>query len=197
MSGPELWCSWGLNQSTGAGNFRTCLGIRAWNLPSPGLDWWCRCSIAKSCPTLYDPWTAALQVSLSFTIMPIELVMLSNHLILCHPLLLLPSIFPNLRVFSNESALYLSFLLSCSVVSDSGWPQALPLLCPWEFPGKNTGVGCHSLLHYFCLFLVTFQCSTSFFQGNSRARAKAIGSEAESMHLPRASLVLCTLYPSH
>ena len=58
------------------------------------------------------PWTAACQASLTFTIswslfrfMPIELMMLSNHLILCHPLLLLPSIFPNIRVFSSESAL--------------------------------------------------------------------------------------------
>ena len=58
------------------------------------------------------PWTAAHQAPLSFTIswsflklMSIELVMLSKHLILCHPLLLLPSIFPSIRVFSNESAL--------------------------------------------------------------------------------------------
>ena len=58
------------------------------------------------------PWTAAPQALLSSTIsqrllkfMPIELVMLSNHLILCHPLLLLPSIFPSIRVFSNELAL--------------------------------------------------------------------------------------------
>ena len=58
------------------------------------------------------PWTAAHQVSLSFTIsrsffklMSIELVMPSNHLVLCHPLLLLPSIFPSIRVFSNESLL--------------------------------------------------------------------------------------------
>ena len=58
------------------------------------------------------PWTAAHQASLSITnyqsllkLMSIELVMPSNHLILCHPLLLLPSVFPNIRVFSNESAL--------------------------------------------------------------------------------------------
>ena len=58
------------------------------------------------------PWTAARQASLSITnswsllkLMSIELVMLSNHLILCHPLLLLPSIFPSIRVFSKESAL--------------------------------------------------------------------------------------------
>ena len=58
------------------------------------------------------PWTAAHQASLSFTnsrsllkLMSIESVMPSNHLILCRPLLLLPSIFPSIRVFSNESAL--------------------------------------------------------------------------------------------
>ena len=58
------------------------------------------------------PWTAARQASLSITIyqsvpkpMSIELVMSSNHLILCLPLLLLPSIFPSIRVFSNESAI--------------------------------------------------------------------------------------------
>ena len=72
-------------------------------------------------------WMAALQVSLSITnsqsllrLMPIESVMPSNHLILCHPLLLPPSIFPRNRVFSNESALrsrwpkYCSFSFSMS-----------------------------------------------------------------------------------
>ena len=58
------------------------------------------------------PWTAACQASLSITtsqsllkLMSIESVMPSNYLILCHPLLLLPSVFPSIRVFSNESAL--------------------------------------------------------------------------------------------
>ena len=58
------------------------------------------------------PWTAAHQASLSITnsqsllkLMSIESVMPSNYLILCHPLLLLPSIFPSIRVFSNESVL--------------------------------------------------------------------------------------------
>ena len=58
------------------------------------------------------PWTAACQAFLSFSVswsllklMSIESVMASNHLILCHPLLLLPSIFPSIRVFSNESTL--------------------------------------------------------------------------------------------
>ena len=60
------------------------------------------------------PWTVACQASLSITnswrllkLMSIESVMPFNHLILCHPLLLLPSIFPSIRVFSNESALHI------------------------------------------------------------------------------------------
>ena len=60
------------------------------------------------------PWTAAHQASLSLSIfqslpkfMSIKLVMLSNHLIVCCSLLLLPSIFPSTRVFSNESALHI------------------------------------------------------------------------------------------
>ena len=60
------------------------------------------------------PWTAAFPASLSITnshslpkLMSIELMMPSNHIILCCPLLLLPSIFPSIRVFSNESALYI------------------------------------------------------------------------------------------
>ena len=58
------------------------------------------------------PWTVACQASLSFTIswslftlMSTESMMPSNHLILCHPLLLMPSIFPGINVFSHESAL--------------------------------------------------------------------------------------------
>ena len=66
-----------------------------------------------SCVRLFvTPWTAARQASLSSTIsqsllklMSVESVMLSNHLNLGHPLLLLPSIFPSIRVFSNESVL--------------------------------------------------------------------------------------------
>ena len=76
---------------------------------------------------LATPWTAACQAPLPFTVSPsllklmsIELVMPLNHLILCCPLLLLPSIFPSIRIFSNESALrsrwpkYWSFSISPS-----------------------------------------------------------------------------------
>ena len=84
-------------------------------------------SVAQSCLTLCNPMTAARQPSLTITnsqnllkLMPITSVMPSNHLILCHPLLLLPSIFASIRVFSNESALrirwpkYWSFNFSIS-----------------------------------------------------------------------------------
>ena len=91
----------------------------------------CCCSDAQSCLTLCNPWTAALQVSLSITIsqslrnlMSIESVMPTNHLILCHPLLFLPSIFPRIRIFFSESELhirlpkYWSFSFSISPFSD-------------------------------------------------------------------------------
>ena len=73
----------------------------------------CVCSVQFSRIRLFATlWTIARQASLSITnswslpkLMSIESVMPSNHLILCHPLLLLPSIFPSIRVFSNESAL--------------------------------------------------------------------------------------------
>ena len=77
------------------------------------------------------PWTAARQASLSITnsqsllkLMAIELVMPSNHLILCRPLLLPPSIFPSIRVFSNESVLrirwpkYWCFSINISLSSE-------------------------------------------------------------------------------
>ena len=81
-----------------------------------------------SCVQLFaTPWTAAHQASLSITnslsllrLMSIDLVMPSNHLTLCHPLFLLPSIFPSIRVFSNKSVLcirwpkYWSFSFSIS-----------------------------------------------------------------------------------
>ena len=91
------------------------------------------CLVAQSCPMFCHPmeWTVAHQASLSFTIsqsllklMSIELVMSSNRLVLCHPLLLLPSIFHSIRVFSNESAVciwwpkYWRFSLSISPSSE-------------------------------------------------------------------------------
>ena len=84
-------------------------------------------SLVRPVQLFVTPWTSACQASLSITnskslpkLMSIELVMLSNHLILCHPLLLPPSIFLNIRVLSNESVFctrwpkYWSFSFSIS-----------------------------------------------------------------------------------
>ena len=86
--------------------------------------------VTQSCPTLCNPMTEAWQASLSFTVpqnlltlMSIELVILSNHLVLCHPLLL-PSIFASIKVFSSESAFpirwpkYWSFNFSISLSNE-------------------------------------------------------------------------------
>ena len=81
------------------------------------VAWRATVSVQFSCSVTSDsatPWTAACQASLSITnsqslikLMSIEVVMPSNHLILCGPLLLPPSIFPSIRVFSNESVLHI------------------------------------------------------------------------------------------
>ena len=87
---------------------------------------WALCSSTNSClavqllscvPLFATPWTAALQANLSFIISPsllrlmsIVSVMPSKHLILCRPLLLLPSIFPSIRIFSNKSVLLIRWL---------------------------------------------------------------------------------------
>ena len=107
-------------------------------------------SAAQLCPTFVTPWTAACQASLFLTIfrsllkpMSIQSVMPSNHLILCHPLLLLPSIFLSIRVFSNESALcirwpkYWNFSFSISPSNEysgliSFWMDWLDLLAVQE-----------------------------------------------------------------
>ena len=90
------------------------------------------------------PWTASLQVSLSFTVsqsllrlMCIESVMPANHLILCRPLFLLPSIFPSIRVFSSESALhirwpkYWSFSFSFSISLSNEYSGLISFRIDW------------------------------------------------------------------
>ena len=85
-------------------------------LPCLGCDsiWWVLFSLLSHVRLFATPWTAAHQASLSFTIswnwfelMSIESEMPYNHLDFCRPLLLLPSIFPSIRVFSNELALHI------------------------------------------------------------------------------------------
>ena len=96
-----------------------------------------------SCVQVFaTPWTAARQASLSITssrslpkLMSIELVTPSKHLILCRPLLLLPSIFPSIRVFSNESALrirwpkYWSF--SFTISPSNKHPELISFRMDW------------------------------------------------------------------
>ena len=119
-----IWLSFLLRISPGWNQGIDCSCILIWiSGPSFRLPWlWqnrvpcvCRTVVVQSLSHVWPfvtPWTAACQASVSFTVsrsllkhMSIESVMPSNHLILCHPLLLLPSIFPNIGVFSNESAL--------------------------------------------------------------------------------------------
>ena len=102
----------------------------------------CCYSVTKSCPTLArlgipaSPWTTACQVALSsnvswslFKFMSTESVMLSNHLILCHSLFLLPSIFPSIKVFSNEF-----FASGGQSVGASASATVLPMNIQGQFP---------------------------------------------------------------
>ena len=111
----------------------------------------CFCSATKLCLTLCNPMDCSMQAFLSFTISrsllkltSIELVMLSNHLILCCPLLFLPSVFPSIRVFSNESVLcirwakYWSFSFSISP-SNAGVSKASLFLRLKDF--EFSGIG--------------------------------------------------------
>ena len=96
---------------------------------------------------LYEtPWTTASQSSLSFTIsrrllklMSIESVKASNHLILCHPLLLLPSIFPSIRDFSNELALFISWQKYGTPTSASFLPKKIQDWFPLGLTGLISG----------------------------------------------------------
>ena len=105
----------------------------------PGLE--C-CSGPQMCPTLWHPWMAARQTPLSFTISwslfklrSIESVMPSNHLNLCHPLLLLPPIFPSIRVFSNESVLQIRWpkywSLNFSISPSTEYPGLISFRMDW------------------------------------------------------------------
>ena len=118
------------------------------------------------------PWTAACQASLSITIsqrllkfMSIKLVMASNHPILCHPLLLSPSIFPSIRVFSNESVLhsrwpkYWSFSFSISPSNEH--PGLICFRMAWLDLLAIQGT-LKSLLQHHSLKASTLQCSAFF-----------------------------------
>ena len=99
----------------------------------------CCFSVPQLCLTFATQWMAAGQAYLSFTIsrsllklMSIELVMTSNHLVLCGPLLL-PSIFPSIRVFSNESALHIKWpkYWSFSISPSNKYPGLISFRIDW------------------------------------------------------------------
>ena len=108
-------------------------------------------SVAQSCPLFATPWTAAHQASLFITnswslckLMSTESVMPSKHLIPCHPLLLPLSIFPSIRVFSNESALrirwpkYWSFSFSNSPSNEH--PGLISFRMDWLISLQSKGL---------------------------------------------------------
>ena len=118
------------------------------------------------------PWTSARQASLSITnsrsllkLMSIESVMPSNHLILCHPLLLLPSIFPSIRVFTNESVLHIRWpkywSFSFSISSSNEYSGLISFRMGWLDLLAVQGT-LKSLLQHHSSKASTFQCSAFF-----------------------------------
>ena len=134
------------------------------------------------------PWTVALQASLSITnsrsllrLMSIEPVMPSNHLIFCRPLLLLPSIFPSIRVFSNDSVLrirwpkYWSFSFSISLPNE--YPGLISFRMDWLDP-LDVQATLKSLLQHHSLKVSILQHSAIFIVQHShpyRNTGKTIG----------------------
>ena len=116
---------------------------------------WIKLSVQFNCSVMSNsvtPWTAACQASLSITsarssrkFMSIESLMASNHLILHRPLLLLPSVFPSIRVFSNESALHI------------GWPEY------WSFSFNHLSFQYWGTRHWECGVSATGPPGTSLF----------------------------------
>ena len=131
-------------------------------------------SVAQLCLTLSDPWTAARKASLSITnswsllkLMPIESVMPSNHLILCRLLLLPPSIFPSIRVFSNESAL--------QVASSIRWPKY------WSFSFNISSSNVHPGLMSFRMDWLDLLAVQGTLESSPTSQFKSIDSSVLSL----------------
>ena len=126
------------------------------------------------------PWTAVHQASLSFIIsqsllklMSIESVIPSNHLILCHPLLLLSSVFPSIRVFSNEIALY----IMGQSIGASASASVLPVSIQGWFPLALTG-----LIFLLCKGLSKSSPAPQFESINSSVLSLLYGLTLTSIH---------------
>ena len=130
----------------------------------------CCCSVAKLCP-IETPWTAARQASLSLTIsqrlhkfMSIESVIPFYHLISCHLLLILPSIFPSIRVFSSESALHIRWpkywSFSFSISPSSEYSRVISFRIDWfDLLTVQGTLKSSPVPHFKCIIL---QCSALF-----------------------------------
>ena len=129
-------------------------------------------SVAQSCPTLCDLMNRRTPGPLSITnfrsslrLMSIESVMPSNHLILCHPLLLLPSVFPSIKIFSNESVLlirwpkYWNFSFNISPFNEYSGLTSFRM--DWLDPLAVQGT-LKSLLQHHSSKASILQCSTFF-----------------------------------
>ena len=133
----------------------------------------CCCLVAQSCLTLFVTlWTAPCQASLSITnswsllkLMCIDSVVLSNHLILCHPLLLLPLIFPSIIVFSNESVLLIRWpkywSSSFSISPSNEHLRLISFSMDWLDLLAVQGT-LKSLLQHYSSKAIVFQCSAFF-----------------------------------
>ena len=129
-------------------------------------------SVTQSCPTLCDPMNHSMPGPLSITnsqsslkLVSIELVMPSSHLILCCPLLLLPSIPPSIRVFSNESALHMRWpkywSFSFSISSSNEHPGLISFRMDWLDVLAVQGT-LNSLLQHHSSKASILQCSAFF-----------------------------------
>ena len=118
------------------------------------------------------PWNGVCEASLSITnsrsllkLMPIDSVMPSNHLILCHPLLLLPSIFPSIRVFSNESVLHIMWpkywSFSFSISTSNEYSELTSFMKGWSDLLAVQGT-LKSLLQHHSSKPLILQCSAFF-----------------------------------
>ena len=150
--------------------------LQAASLPSgPPGKYTCQFSSVQflsSVPLFATPWSAARQASLSITnswsllkFMSIESVMPSNHLILCHPFLLLPAIFPSIRVFSNESVLHIrwpkDWSLSFSISPSNEYSELISFRIDCFDLLAVQGTLKHLLQHY-SLNASILQCSAFF-----------------------------------
>ena len=149
------------------------------------------------------PWTAARQASLSITnsrslpkLMSIESVMPSNHLILRHPLFLLPSMFPSIRVFSNESTLLFRWpkywSLSFSISPSNAYSGLISFRIDWLDPLAVQGT-LKSLLQHHSTKASILQCSAFFIVQLSHPYMTT-GETIALMRWTLAGKVVCLLF---